>query len=96
LKVLAEAALPPRAKVLCHLANAQQILDRTSALMQIDGVTPLEWNLLKVEECFKKAMTGHTADMPDLDALLYEPRVSTIDLAGPRTASSGPTPTPSS
>jgi hypothetical protein len=91
LKVLAEAALPPRAKVLCHLANAQQILDRTSALLQIDGVTPLEWNLLKVEECFKKAMTGHAADMPDLDALLHEPRVSTIDLAGPRTASSGPT-----
>jgi hypothetical protein len=91
LKVLAEGALPPRAKVLCHLARAQQILERANALLQIDGVTPIEWNLLKVEECFKKAIAGHAADMPDLDALLHEPRISTIDLAGPRTASSGPT-----
>src|SRR5579863_2280577 len=91
LKVLAERALPPRVKVSCHLARTQQILDRISALLQIDGVAPVEWNLLKVEECLKKAMAAHTADIPDLDALLHEPRVSTIDLAGPRTPSSGPT-----
>jgi hypothetical protein len=91
LKVLAETALPPRVKVSCHLARTQQILDRISALLQIDGVAPIEWNLLKVEESLKKAMAAHTADMPDLDAFLHEPRVSTIDLAGPRTPSSGPT-----
>jgi hypothetical protein len=91
LKVLAEAGLPPRIKVSCHLARLQQILDRAHALLQIEGVTPIEWNLLKVEECFKKAMAGHTTDIPDLDVLLHEPRISTIDLTGPRTASSGPT-----
>jgi hypothetical protein len=91
LKVLVEPALPARARVMCHLARAQQIIDRANALLQVNGVTPVEWNLLKVDECFKKAMAGHSADMPDLEALLHEPRVSTIDLTGPRTAGSGPT-----
>src|SRR5208282_5912877 len=48
-------------------------------------------NLLRVEECVQKAMAGHAMDIPDLDVLLHEPRISTIDLTGPRTASSGPT-----
>jgi hypothetical protein len=91
LKTLAEPALPKRARILCHLARAKQILDRAKSLLQIDGVAPIEWNLLKVQECFENALTGHTADIPDLDALLLEPRISTIDLAGPRTAYSGPT-----
>jgi hypothetical protein len=91
LKALAEPALPQRARVSCHLARAKQILDRAKSLLQIDDVSPIEWNLLKVQECFENALTGHTADIPDLDALLLEPRISTIDLAGPRTAYSGPT-----
>jgi hypothetical protein len=91
LKVLAETGLPSRIKVSCHLARLQQILDRARALLQIEGVNPIEWNLLRVEECCKKAMAGHATDIPDLDVLLHEPRISTIDLTGPRTASSGPT-----
>jgi hypothetical protein len=91
LKVLAATALPQRAIVLCHLARAKQILERTNAFLEIDGITAIEWNFLKVRECFKKALAGHAVDIPDLDALLHEPRISTIDLAGPRTASSGPT-----
>lgn len=91
LKALAEAALPRRAMLLCHLARARQIVDRADALRQLDGVAPIEWNLIMVQEELQKAMTTHTVEIPDLDALLLEPRVSTVDLAGPRTASSGPT-----
>lgn len=91
LKVLAETFLPARAKVLCHLARAQHILQRANALLEIDGVTPIEWNLLQVQESVEKAIAGHSAEIPDLDTLLHEPRISTIDLTGPRTASSGPT-----
>jgi hypothetical protein len=91
LKVLAEPALPRRATILCHLARAKQVLERANALLQLDGAAPIEWNLLMVQERFQKAMIGHTIDIPDLDAFLLEPRVSTLDLAGPRTASSGPT-----
>lgn len=91
LKVLAETGLPPRVKVSCHLARIQQILDRVRALLQVDGVTPVEWNFLRVEECLKKAMAEHAADIPDLDVLLHEPRINTLDLTGTRGASSGPT-----
>lgn len=91
LKALAEPALPQRAMLLCHQARAKQILERSDALLQLDGVAPIEWNLLMVQEQLQKAMTAHTIEIPDLDALMLEPRLSTIDLAGPRTASSGPT-----
>ena len=91
LKALAEPALPRRAMLLCHLARAQQILDRTSAFRQLDGVAPIEWNLLMVQEQLQKAMTAHSVEIPDLDTLLFEPRLSTIDLTGPRTPLSGPT-----
>ncbi len=91
LKALAEPALPPRAMVLCHLARAQQILDRAAALRELDGVAPIEWNLLMAQEQLQKAMTAHSVEIRDLDALLLEPRLETIDLAGPRTPSSGPT-----
>jgi hypothetical protein len=91
LKALAEPTLPRRAMLLCHLARAQQILDRATALRQLDGVAPIEWNLLMVQEQLQKTMTAHSTEIPDLDALLLEPRLSTIDLAGPRTPSSGPT-----
>lgn len=91
LKVLAEPALPRRGMLLSHLARAKQILDRADALRQLDGVAPIEWNLLIVQEQLQKAMATHTVEIPDLDALLFEPRVSTVDLAGPRTASSGST-----
>jgi len=91
LKALAEPTLPRRAMLLCHLARAQQILDRATALRQLDGVAPIEWNLLMVQEQLQKTMTAHSVEIPDLDALLLEPRLSTIDLAGPRTPSSGPT-----
>ncbi len=91
LKALAEPTLPRRAMLLCHLARAQQILDRATALRQLDGVAPIEWNLLMVQEQLQQTMTAHSVEIPDLDALLLEPRLSTIDLAGPRTPSSGPT-----
>jgi hypothetical protein len=91
LKALAYPALPRHAMVLSHLARAQQILDRANALRQLSGIAPIEWNLLMVQEQIQKAMKAHSVEIPDLDALLLEPRLSTIDLAGPRTPSSGPT-----
>lgn len=91
LKLLAEPALPRRVMLLCHLARAKHIVDRIEALRQLDGVSPIEWNLIMVQEELQKATVTHTAEIPDLDALLLEPRLSTVDLAGPRTASSGPT-----
>lgn len=91
LKTMAETTLPGRIRVSCHLSRVQQVLKRIEALLEIDGVSPVEWNLLKVEEALKEAMAGHVAGLPDLDALGREPRINTIDLAGLRTASSGPT-----
>jgi len=91
LKALVEPDLPHHAMLLCHLARAQQIVDRARALRGLDGVAPVEWNLLLVQERLEKVMAGHTAEIPDFEAILLEPRVSTIDLAGPRTPSSGPT-----
>jgi hypothetical protein len=91
LKLLTEPALPSRVMLLCHLARAKQILDRSESLRQLEGVAPIEWNLIMVQEQLQKATASHTAEIPDLDALLLEPRLSTVDLAGPRTASSGPT-----
>lgn len=91
LKVLAEPTLPHHAMLLCHLARAQQIVDRAGALRGLDGVAPIEWNLIMVQEGLEKVMTGHTAEIPDFEAILLGPHVSTIDLAGPRTPSSGPT-----
>lgn len=91
LKVLAEPELPHHAMLLCHLARAQQIVDRARALRGLDGVAPVEWNLMMVQERLEQVMAGHTVEIPDFEAILLEPRMSTIDLAGPRTPSSGPT-----
>jgi hypothetical protein len=91
LQVLAHPALPPKVTVLCHLAHAKQILQRTDALLQLDGIAPVEWNLLIAQESFQKALSGHTIDIPDLDTVLLPPRLGTIDLTGPQTQGTGPT-----
>jgi hypothetical protein len=91
LQILTHPALPPKATVLCHLAHAKQILQRAEAFLQLDGIAPIEWNLLIVQESFQKALSGHAIDIPDLDAILLPPRVATIDLTGPHTPGAGPT-----
>jgi hypothetical protein len=91
LKILTHAALPSKATVLCHLAHAKQILQRAEAFLQLDGIAPVEWNLLIVEESFHKALSGHTIDIPDLEAILLPPRIGTIDLTGPHAPGAGPT-----
>jgi hypothetical protein len=91
LQTLTHPALPPRATLLCHLARAKQILQRAEALLHLDGVAPIEWNLLIVQESLQKALSGHTIDIPDLDTILLPPRVATIDLTGPHAPGAGPT-----
>jgi hypothetical protein len=91
LQTLTHPALPPKVTVLCHLARAKQILQRAEAFLQLDGVAPVEWNLLIVQESFQKALSGHTIDIPDLDMVLLPPRVGTIDLTGPHATGAGPT-----
>lgn len=91
LQVLAHPALPEKALALCHLARAKQILQKTDALLQLEGIAPVEWNLLLAQESFKKALSGHTIDIPDLDTVLLPPRVGTIDLTGPHSQGAGPT-----
>lgn len=91
LQTLTHPALPPKVTVLCHLARAKQILQRAEAFLQLDGVAPVEWNLLIVQESFQKALSGHTIDIPDLDMVLLPPRVGTIDLTGPHAPGAGPT-----
>ena len=91
LQVLTHPALPPKATVLCHLARAKQILQRAEAFLQLDGIAPVEWNLLIVQEGFLKALSGHTIDIPDLDSILLPPRAGTIDLTGPHAQGGGPT-----
>ena len=91
LQILTHPALPPKAVVLCHLAGAKQILQRAEAFLQLDGVAPVEWNLLIVQESFQKALSGHRVDIPDLDTVLLPPRVGTIDLTGPHAPGAGPT-----
>jgi len=91
LKILTHPALPSKATVLCHLAHAKQILQRTEAFLQLDGIAPVEWNLLIVQESFQKALSGHTIDIPDLDTILLPPRLGTIDLTGPHAPGAGPT-----
>ena len=76
----------PKVTVLCHLARAKQILQRARPF-QLDGVAPIEWNLLIVQESLQKALSGHTIDIPDLDTVLLPPRVGTIDLTGPHARS---------
>ena len=77
--------------MLCHLARAKQILQRAEAFLQLDGVAPVEWNLLIVQESFQKALSGHTIEIPDLDSVLLPPRLGTIDLTGPHMPGAGPT-----
>lgn len=91
LQTLTHPALPPKVTVLCHLARAKQILQRAETFLQLDGVAPVEWNLLIVQESFQKALIGHAIDIPDLDSILLPPRVGTIDLTGPHAPGSGPT-----
>ena len=91
LQALAHPALPQKATVLCHLAHAKQILQRTEALLQLDGIEPVEWNLLIAQESFQKALSGHAIEIPDLDAVLLPPRLGTIDLTGSYTPGAGPT-----
>jgi hypothetical protein len=91
LQILTHPALPPKAIVLCHLARAKQILQRAEAYLQLNGVAPVEWNLLIVQESFQKALTGHTIDIPDLDTILLPPRIGTVDLTGPYTPGAGST-----
>jgi len=91
LQLLAHSALPPKALAVSHLARAKQILQRADALLQLDGIAPVEWNLLIAQESFQKALSGHAIDIPDLDAVLPSPRVGTIDLTGPQSAGADPT-----
>lgn len=91
LAVLARPCLPKTVIVLCHLAKAKQILQRTEALLELDGIAPVEWNLLLTQEQFQKALVGHSAELPDLDAIMLPPRIATIDLTGPHAPGSGPT-----
>lgn len=91
LQTLTHPALPPKVTVLCHLARAKQILQRAEAFLQLDGITPIEWNLLIVQESLQKALSGHTIDIPDLDSVLLPPRIGTIDLTGPHAPEAGPT-----
>ena len=91
LQTLTHPALPPKATVICHLAHAKQILQRAEAFLQLDGVAPVEWNLLIVQESFQKALSGHTIEIPDLDTVLLPPRLGTIDLTGPHAPGAGPT-----
>lgn len=91
LKALTHPALPPKVTVICHLAHAKQILERAEAFLQLDGITPIEWNMLIVQESFQKALSGHTIEIPDLDTVLRPPRLGTIDLTGPHAPGAGPT-----
>lgn len=91
LTFLARARIPKSVTVLCHLARAKQILQRAEALLQLEGISAVEWNLLFVQEQFDKALTGHTIDIPDLDAVMLPPQGGMIDLTGPQTAAAGPT-----
>jgi hypothetical protein len=90
LQTLTHPGLPPKATVICHLAHAKQILQRAEAFLQLDGVAPVEWNLLIVQESFQKALSGHTIEIPDLDTVLLPPRLGTIDLTGPPRTRSWP------
>jgi hypothetical protein len=91
LQLLAHPALPPKALALSQLARAKQILQRADALLQLDGISPVEWNLLIAQESFQKALSGHAIDIPDLDTVLPTPRIGIIDLTGPHSAGAGPT-----
>lgn len=91
LSFLAGPYFPKTFTVLCHLARAKQILERTNVLLQLDGIAPVEWNLLLVQEQFQKALAGHGAEIPDLDAVMLPPGIGTIDLTGPHSQGSGPT-----
>ena len=91
LRTLAHHALPLRAVTLCQLARAKQILQKIDALLDVDGISPVEWNLLLAQEGFRKALTGHSIDIPDLDAILIHPRIGTIDLTASHSAGIGPT-----
>jgi hypothetical protein len=91
LHILTRPYLPPSVIVLCHLARAKQILQRAEVLLQLDGVAPVEWNLLVVQEKFQQALSGHTVDIPDLDTVMLPPRIGTIDLTGPHNPGAGPT-----
>jgi hypothetical protein len=91
LRVLAHPALPPKAVTLCHLARAKQTLQKIDALLDLDGVSPVEWNLLLAQEAFRKALSGHVIEIPDLDTILMPSRIGTIDLTGSHSAGAGPT-----
>jgi hypothetical protein len=91
LHVLVRPYLPRTVIVLCHLARAKQILQRAEVMLQLDGIAPIEWNLLVVQEKFQQALSGHRADVPDLDTVMLPHHVSTIDLTGPQTPGAGPT-----
>jgi hypothetical protein len=91
LHILTRPYLPRTVVVLCHLARAKQILQRAEVLLQLDGVAPVEWNLLVVQEKFQQALSGHTIDIPDLDTIMLPPRIGTIDLTGPHMPGAGPT-----
>ena len=91
LHILTRPYLPRTVIVLCHLARAKQILQRADILLQLDGVAPVEWNLLVVQEKFQQALTGHTVDIPDLDTVMLPPYISTIDLTGSHAPGTGPT-----
>ena len=91
LMFLARPRIPKTVRVLCHLARAKQILQRADALLDLEGISSVEWNLLLVQEQFKNALTGHSVDIPDLDAVMLPPRGGMIDLTGPQGVAAGPT-----
>ncbi len=91
LALITSPHFPKTFTVLCHLARAKQILERTEVLLQLDGIAPVEWNLLLVQEQFQKAITGHGTEIPDLDSIMLPPHIGTIDLTGPHSQGSGPT-----
>jgi len=91
LAFLARPCIPKTVRVLCHLARAKQILQRAEVFLDLEGINSIEWNLLLLQEQFKKALTGHGVDIPDLDTIMLPPRGGMIDLTGAQTVAAGPT-----
>ncbi len=90
LHLLTLPRFPEKIFVLANLARVTEILRSIRILLRIDGIEPIQNNLLAVEEEFERALSGRMIDIPDLDAAPPLPRLDTLlDLTTTNVSSSG-------
>lgn len=90
LHLLTLSRFPEKIFVLANLALVTEILRSIRILLRIDGIEPIQNNLLAVEKEFKRALSGRVIDIPDLDATPPLPRLDTLlDLTTTSVSSSG-------